>query len=222
MRKSFFTLLASGAAAIMTTPAFAAEIIDCNAAGNTGKCSTAQDIVNLPTTNGVPQVIGTTTGGIEVSFTTNPDFDTLSSNSGAATLSAADGVLSTLFISLLGGATFTTAAFNLETLTGRQSEANSPLITFNYSDGSAAQSFALTNGQNQFGLTDGQGITGFTITSEGAPALGFANLKQLKFGGLVASPVPEPGTWAMMLVGFGGIGVAMRRRRRTSHLTQMA
>jgi hypothetical protein len=26
--------------------------------------------------------------------------------------------------------------------------------------------------------------------------------------------VPEPGTWAMMLLGFGGIGMAMRRRRR--------
>jgi hypothetical protein len=26
-------------------------------------------------------------------------------------------------------------------------------------------------------------------------------------------PVPEPATWAMMLLGFGGIGVAMRRRR---------
>ena len=28
------------------------------------------------------------------------------------------------------------------------------------------------------------------------------------------SGVPEPGTWAMMLLGFGGIGVSMRRRRR--------
>ena len=26
--------------------------------------------------------------------------------------------------------------------------------------------------------------------------------------------VPEPATWAMMLLGFGGIGMAMRRRRR--------
>jgi hypothetical protein len=27
--------------------------------------------------------------------------------------------------------------------------------------------------------------------------------------------VPEPGTWAMMLLGFGAIGIAMRRRRST-------
>ena len=29
----------------------------------------------------------------------------------------------------------------------------------------------------------------------------------------VAAAVPEPGTWAMMLVGFGAIGATMRRRR---------
>jgi hypothetical protein len=33
--------------------------------------------------------------------------------------------------------------------------------------------------------------------------------------------VPEPATWAMMLLGFGGIGVAMRRRRKEA-LTQIA
>ena len=33
---------------------------------------------------------------------------------------------------------------------------------------------------------------------------------------LVTTPsVPEPATWAMMLVGFGATGVAMRRRRRS-------
>jgi hypothetical protein len=34
--------------------------------------------------------------------------------------------------------------------------------------------------------------------------------------------VSEPGTWAMMLLGFGGMGVAMRRRRRTSLISQIA
>ena len=33
------------------------------------------------------------------------------------------------------------------------------------------------------------------------------------FAGAVA-PVPEPATWGLMLLGFGGIGFAMRRRRR--------
>ena len=35
-------------------------------------------------------------------------------------------------------------------------------------------------------------------------------------------PVPEPATWAMMLLGFGGIGMAMRRRRQNTKLLQLA
>ena len=34
----------------------------------------------------------------------------------------------------------------------------------------------------------------------------------------VAPPVPEPATWAMMLLGFGAVGFAMRRRRRPALL----
>jgi len=35
------------------------------------------------------------------------------------------------------------------------------------------------------------------------------------------NPVPEPATWAMMLVGFAGIGMSLRRRRHTA-LAQIA
>ena len=36
----------------------------------------------------------------------------------------------------------------------------------------------------------------------------------------VSAAVPEPSTWAMMLMGFGAIGVASRRRRKTLVLAQ--
>jgi hypothetical protein len=39
----------------------------------------------------------------------------------------------------------------------------------------------------------------------------------------VNTGVPEPATWAMMLLGFGGIGMAMRRsRKRNPALLQIA
>lgn len=43
-------------------------------------------------------------------------------------------------------------------------------------------------------------------------------LKQISF-----NPVPEPATWALMLLGFAGVGVAMRRSgKRSPVLTQIA
>jgi hypothetical protein len=41
-------------------------------------------------------------------------------------------------------------------------------------------------------------------------------------GGLVLTPVPEPGTWAMMLLGLGAVGAAMQRNRKKLALTQLA
>jgi hypothetical protein len=31
---------------------------------------------------------------------------------------------------------------------------------------------------------------------------------------ILTAAVPEPATWAMMLLGFGAIGLSMRKRRR--------
>lgn len=49
-----------------------------------------------------------------------------------------------------------------------------------------------------------------------------ANLNITTEGLTVTPPVPEPATWAMMLLGFCGIGIAMRRRKSRSGLLQTA
>jgi hypothetical protein len=42
-------------------------------------------------------------------------------------------------------------------------------------------------------------------------------------GRQITTAVPEPGTWALMLVGFGAVGFSMRRRRRQANsILQMA
>lgn len=56
------------------------------------------------------------------------------------------------------------------------------------------------------------------LTGGGQTVSAFA---QLGAGGQIAA-VPEPATWAMMLIGFGAMGVSLRRRRRAQHLLQAA
>jgi hypothetical protein len=71
------------------------------------------------------------------------------------------------------------------------------------------------NNVTAFWLLDLGSIPTSTVTlSNGA---GSSNAQIFATG---AGAVPEPGTWAMMLVGFGGMGVAMRRRRRGGTLLQ--
>lgn len=60
------------------------------------------------------------------------------------------------------------------------------------------------------------GATGsFTGTGTSSVVNGPPPVIDLAFDGLVTAPaVPEPGTWATLLVGFGVLGTAMRRRKR--------
>jgi hypothetical protein len=62
----------------------------------------------------------------------------------------------------------------------------------------------------------------FTLNIQGTPGTQNGSLSgNVAF--TAAAAVPEPGTWAMMLLGFGAIGFSMRRRRSTTaHLFQAA
>ena len=67
------------------------------------------------------------------------------------------------------------------------------------------------------GLPTGLAWTGNTITVNAAGdnlALGDTLTLNVKFG--VTSTVPEPSTWAMMLLGFAGLGFAASRRARAA------
>jgi len=48
----------------------------------------------------------------------------------------------------------------------------------------------------------------------------FDAIKQVSFDGVLAGPptVPEPATWAMMVLGFGGMGALLRRNRRQARM----
>jgi hypothetical protein len=70
------------------------------------------------------------------------------------------------------------------------------------------------NANQQYDLiaSAGQALTAVVLTA--ADTAGIAQAKQFEISGLLA--VPEPSTWAMMLLGFAGLGYAAFRKARSS------
>jgi hypothetical protein len=70
--------------------------------------------------------------------------------------------------------------------------------------GSTAEfAYTLLNVTPNFGATSGDALNSFTAKGDG----------EFDFTG---GGVPEPATWALMIMGFGGAGVLLRRRRQAA------
>lgn len=72
-------------------------------------------------------------------------------------------------------------------------------------------------------LTFAGGTSSITLDNFVARYASLSELNNTSGEGTPVGGVPEPGTWALMLLGFAGVGVAMRRsRRRQPGLMQVA
>jgi hypothetical protein len=92
-----------------------------------------------------------------------------------------------------------------------------PLVT-SYSNLPINSLIGLFNGPSAAVFEIGNG--GSFVVPTGATALYLAVADGYQWNNNIGSfsaiaAVPEPATWAMMLVGFGGLGAAMRARRKT-------
>ncbi len=220
--------LATAAIAFASVPANAAvNIFQCGVNAPSGSsCISDTSNVTLTSATGVggptqaPGVGTIVPSGPGLEITTTETAGLNIEASGQATITAADGVLNNITFTLLTG-NITQAEFNLIDI----GNADFDVLIETLLDGVSiftSQTFTATfNGSNRFGITtdDGSVINSFTINS----AAGFGALTQLRLNGAdISAPVPEPGTWAMMLLGFGGMGVALRRRRKMTTIAQLA
>ena len=107
--------------------------------------------------------------------------------------------------------TFTWTFKDGDTLSGLMFEDDTG-VDFSTNTGPFKQTLTFTGGTGAFagvtGSGSGNGLiapTGYSLTGKGM------------LNGVAA--VPEPATWAMFLVGFGGIGFVMRNSRRSRAAT---
>jgi hypothetical protein len=108
-------------------------------------------------------------------------------------------------------------------------------VTFSFDGGTASVMTLVVNGTTTFTggvggncsfCVIGNGETKFTITGDVTPITTLAftfdpevgSGRQFRVRDVGQTSVPEPGAWAMMIMGFGGIGAMVRRRRSTPAL----
>lgn len=207
-------LTAAFAVACLATPAMATVVIDTGA-------GVLQPEENLLFNNN-PAPATTIEGwtnqtGTFVSMTGG---ETLAAGGGQARLDTVDGTISSTFTfngfanQLVGfdlsdaGLAFTSTEFRLFGGTATQAT-----LTFIDTAGQVFQNtFTIpTNGFFNALAADGQLIDSFSIAANGT----IGDIRQIRLGGVtLISPIPEPGAWALMILGFGSAGALMRRRRQ--------
>lgn len=89
-------------------------------------------------------------------------------------------------------------------------------ITLQLLDGSMSTFYLPLNtngGVTYFGITDTTGFTAVFLQQTNYPGYADAyGIDNISFNDTLKPTVPEPATWAMLITGFGLVGVASRRR----------
>jgi len=148
-------------------------------------------------TSTYPQV-GLTVWGANNEFNADPGYATLAAFIGSVKVRKVDGGLFSL--STLALADFYDEGAPSEVMFTFFDGANTTTETVVLDGVKGLQSIALNRGKLEW--------FSYTPTGNGL------QIDNLNFGTPYTSAVPEPSTWAMMIVGLGGMGAVLRRRRR--------
>lgn len=136
---------------------------------------------------------------------------------GSFTYDASLNTISSFSVSVSGGDTATFPAFTWDPGTAIVSTLSLP--SNNFINFIAVGSLRQLRVSPLSPFTDAGGTIGFDLSNSfAADCFNCAPFRRFASGSFVGRPVgapavPEPATWAMMLLGFFGIGAAMRRQR---------
>ncbi|WP_296600749.1 PEPxxWA-CTERM sorting domain-containing protein [Phenylobacterium sp.] len=214
--KKFLTTAAVAAAALAAANAASAAVIITQ--GNLpGSLDTV--LIDGADTGTDNVILGLSNEGWTVQVTGDEVIVPSNHGGGQVWVAGADGGLTYLDIST-PGATFTAAEININA--PRQTLWSITLQGFNaagvaftqyvdknmnpYPAGPVGFEDITNNSFFNFKATDGDVFTHVSFQTSGDVAVG-----QIRLGALTA--VPEPTTWALMILGFGAAGAALRRRR---------
>jgi len=117
-----------------------------------------------------------------------------------------------LFTLADAGLAFTSAQFNLDAAVSGPAT----ILAYDQFGDAFGGDFAVSGaGPNVFSIaaTAGQSIQSIVIMSSAA----LDDVSQIRLGGITAI-VPEPTSWALMILGFGAAGATLRQRRRITGL----
>jgi hypothetical protein len=144
-------------------------------------------------------------GAMNIFIDLSSGFGTITPTQGATTFNGLDITIP--------GFTFTDIAFDAQLTPVRGQTTDS----FTISDFTGAHTLVGTNTEFDAADTDKQ----FSTTATGGAfdevnvrsLTGFDEIKHIEISGLAAIATPEPSTWAMLLAGFGFMGLMGLRRR---------
>ncbi|WP_131522945.1 hypothetical protein [Nitrobacter sp. Nb-311A] len=204
-------LAISAAVMAFSVPASASIVISQGATG-TGNNVLFQNVVG----NGTTSLSTDTNQGDRVTFTSNEAL-TGDNSSGQARISAVDGSLNNLEWHLsdptLG---YDLGVFNINVPNQNGGPATSVTVfAYDQNNTEFSQVFALNSGGQNFFTVDSddlQSITSIRFVATGGIV---DDVRQVRIDGITSiAAVPELSTWAMMILGFFGVGAMTYRQRK--------